>query len=166
MKIHILFLLIFFWGCDSQKQIIESNFYQEDNNINLYAFVGKKISMEETLNEKQRIKDLNSNDSIIVISMDQGFMCKYQVLQNVFNKFSCDTIEFEAYDHYGSPDFINHEYVLLYLLKTVDGKFIHMKYQFDALKNSHIGFKGKNGKSIKKLFLTKKNTTLKDRINF
>lgn len=167
MKVQILLLaLMFFLGCNSQKQIAESNFYQEDKNLNLYAFIGKKISVEEILNNKQKIKDPNSNDSIIIINMDEAFICKYQILQNVFNKISKDTIEFEAYDHYGSPDFKNYEYVLLYLSKDTDGKFTHMKYQFDALKFTNTGFKGRNGKSIRKLFLNKKNTTLKERMNF
>ncbi|ANF51043.1 hypothetical protein A0O34_11195 [Chryseobacterium glaciei] len=157
---------MFFWSCNSQKQIAESNFYEEDENINLYAFVGKKISIEEILNNKQKIKDPNSNDSIIIVNLDQEFKCNYQILQNVFNKINKHTIEFEAYDHYGTPDFKNYEYILLYLSKDTDGKFTYMKYQFDALKSTNKGFKGRNGKSIKKLFLNKKNTTLKERISF
>ncbi|MCW3160914.1 hypothetical protein [Chryseobacterium oryctis] len=164
MKAIILLLLFFLWSCNSYKQT-SSNFYQENSNMNLYAFVGKKIDVKKiNSNFKQKIKDPNSNDSIIIINMDEEFICKYQVLQNVFNKINKDTLEFEAYDHYGRPDFEKHEYVLLYLSKNIDGKFIHMKYQFDALKHNDKGFVGKNGKSIKKLFLNKKNTTLKERL--
>lgn len=163
-----LFPVLFALGCTSKKKISQSNFYEENKNVNLYAFVGEKISVESfdpNKNNTKKIKDPLSKDSIIVKEyvMDYGFYCTYKILQNVYNTFERDTILFKAYDHYGNPAFENEKYVLLYVSKSTNEGFYHIKYQFDSVKKTKFGFKGNNGKSIERLFTDKKNTVLKER---
>ena len=161
IKTISIVLLFFLFGCNSQKRIAESKFYDENKNVNLFAFVGEMILVEEfdpNKNNKKKIKDPNSADSIIVTEyvMDNAFNCKYKILQNVYNTFEKDTIDFKTYDHYGNPGFENYKYVLLYVSKSKEEGYFHIKYQFDAIKKTKTGFKGLNGKSIEKLFLNKK----------
>ncbi len=138
------------------------NFYSEDKNVNLFAFVGKKISVTE-FDPNTEQKEIISTDSLtgekIVRKsniMDYGFRCKYLVLKNVYNHVENDTIEFIAYDHYGRPGFEKSEYVLLYISKSSEGNYyFHQKYQYDDLKldtdNNFYGyiFKLKNDIWIK-----------------
>lgn len=93
----IIILTCFLIGCSSKEKLI-SEYYSEDNNVNLQAFVGKKISVtyfnpndEQIENE---ITDTITGEKIIRKSyvMDLGFRCKYLVLKNVFNSFEKDTI--------------------------------------------------------------------------
>jgi len=113
-------------------------FYEEDQSVNLYAFIGKKISVEEFTPIQKIIKklDTETGDSIIVrtISMDNAFKVKYKIIQKLFNDLKTDTIEFVAYDHYGRPGFEEFEYSILYISKNSEGNgYYHRKYQFDGL---------------------------------
>ena len=167
-RIIRFFTIFFLLGCTSKKKISQSKFYEENLNVNLYAFVGEKISVESfdpNKNNKRKIKDPNSADSLMVTEyvMDNGFNCTYKNLQNVYNTFETDTIVFKAYDHYGNPAFENEKYVLLYISKSTNEGYYHVKYQFDSLKKAKFGFKGRNGKSLERLFTDKKNTVLKER---
>ncbi len=81
---------------------------------NLYVFVGEKISVEEF---DPRTKE---ND----LPFDQAFQAKYKVLQNIYGDYQKDTIEFEAFDHYGSPPFAKYNTVLLFV-SEYEGKFYH-----------------------------------------
>ncbi|WP_143883236.1 hypothetical protein [Chryseobacterium binzhouense] len=158
MQKNIFYIVcIFLISCNSNKKILESNFYEENKNINLYCFVGERVSVEyfdPNVNYKKKVKDPTSGDSIIVTEyyMDEAFLCKYIVRQNVFNKIDHDTIHFEAYDHYGTPEFKNYKYALLYLSKNDKGEFIHMKYQFDAIKNTKKASKEEMEKVLKDYF--------------
>jgi hypothetical protein len=90
----------------------------------LYVFVGKKISVKGF---KQK---LDSNE----IPFDGAFKAKYEVVQNLYGNYTRDTIEFEAYDHYGKPAFSHYDYVLLFV-SNYNGKLYHEKYQyFDVYK--------------------------------
>jgi len=93
----------------------------------LYVFVGKKI---EVVGFKQK---LDSNE----IPFDRAFKAKYQVIQNLYGSYRKDTIEFEAYDHYGKPAFSQYEYVLLFV-SNYNGNLYHEKYQyFDVYKTKN-----------------------------
>lgn len=122
------------------------------DSINLYAFIGEKISIVEfnpneniEKNQKsEKILDLETGDSATVVYhryvMDNAFRCKYKVIKKILNQTKTDTIEFLAYDHYGSPPFAKKDTVILYLSEDkVDGHFFHQKYQFDNV------FKDKDG---------------------
>jgi len=142
----------------------------KDESINLYAFIGEKISVTEfDPNENNtRIKiDSVSGDTIRRVSyvMDNGFKNKYRVVKNVFNSLQTDTIEFVAYDHYGRPKFENYENVILYIsFNKEKGHYYHQKYLFDPLMKTKKGvLKGLNGESVQKLFIEKKNGVLTTR---
>lgn len=142
---HYYIALIALFGCSTQKQLSD-DFYNEDKNVNLFAFVGKKVAVvsfdaeAEQLGEK--VYDAKTGDTIIQksIIIDSGFRCKYVIIKNVFNNPKIDTIDFVAYDHYGIPNFSKYETVLLYVSKSSKGNyFFHQKYQFDYLKKSKSG---------------------------
>ena len=90
--------------------------------------------------------------------MDEAFTCKYKVVKNIFNDLKTDTIEFEAYDHYGRPGFEEYEYVILYIsINKDEGNYYHRKYQFDAVRKTKDGtWEGLNGESLNKLFKRKR----------
>ena len=129
----ILFLIIFF-GCSAPKQL--TDYYEEDKQVNLFAFVGKKISVIEfdPNAEQKGVKFYDSiiRDTIIRKShyMDNAYRCKYLIVENVFNNPKIDTIDFIAYDHYGNPAFSKYETALLYVSKSIkENHYYHQKYQ-------------------------------------
>ena len=131
----ILGILIMLISCKSTKIGQESEFKIGDDSINLYAFIGEKISVIEfDPNENNtRIEiDSISGDTIKKVSyvMDNGFKNKYKVVKNVFNDLRKDTIEFVAYDHYGRSGFENYENVILYIsLNKEKGNYYHQKME-------------------------------------
>ncbi|TYA66001.1 hypothetical protein FUA24_24270 [Seonamhaeicola marinus] len=107
----------------------------------IYAFVGKKISMESYDPPKKDEYRVNkSGDSVKVkyIKFDQGFKLKYKVIQNIHNEIKTDTIEFIAFDHYGIPPFSKYEHVLLFMTKEKE-QFVHCKYQYFGLYKTESG---------------------------
>ncbi|MFD2717642.1 hypothetical protein ACFST9_02875 [Hymenobacter monticola] len=87
-----------------------------------YVFVGEKIEVKEF--------QVEAKPGTII--MNQGFKAKYKVLKNLYGNFSKDTIEFDAYDHYGFPGFANYSHVLLYV-SEYNGRLYHEKYQFSPV---------------------------------
>lgn len=123
-----------------------------NKNINLYAFVGKKISVTEfDPNENQKDIptgeyeiDEETGDTLKIMReryiMDVAFKCKYKVVKKMFNYLETDTVEFIAYDHYGSPGFAERDTVILYLSKSKDGShFFNQKYQYDQVYQNKKG---------------------------
>ena len=168
----ILFLAILFSlvSCKLIRVNNESNFFLKNDSVNLYVFIGQKISVIEfdpNLNTEQIIIDSITGDSLIYTRfvMDNGFNAKYKVLKNVFNDLKTDTINFVAYDHYGRPGFENYEYVMLYIsLNEAKDNYYHQKYQFDPVKKTKKGYwKGIKLQSIKELFNEKRDGVLKAR---
>lgn len=82
----------------------------------LFVFVGERIEVVEFKPEGE-------------ILMDQAYKARYRVIENVFGAFDGNTIEFEAYDHYGFPPFAKFKNVLLFVSKH-EGKLYHEKYQY------------------------------------
>jgi hypothetical protein len=145
-----------------------------DSTVNLYAFVGQKISVTEFDPNKEndfsnpvkvdaRTRDTIGNQRFLV--MDRSFSCTYKVVQNVFNELKGDSIKFRTYDRYARPEFEEHPTLLLYISKSGDGtSFLHQKGQFDELvKNESGQWVGKNGASLEQLFNAKKKTVFKER---
>lgn len=134
-------------GCESAYIVTSKNIKHggANKNINLYAFVGKKISVTEfDPNEKQEdvqtgryeIDEETGDTKIVKKSyvMDRAFKCKYQVIRKMFNYLETDTVEFIAYDHYGTLGFAKRDTVILYLSKSKDGShYFHQKYQYDQV---------------------------------
>ncbi len=97
---------------------------QENKPTNFYVFVGEKIEVKEFQPETEKN----------VILMDSAFKAKYRVIQNLYGNYNKDTIEFEVYDHYGTPPFSQYNNVLLFV-SEYNGKLYHEKYQyFDVYK--------------------------------
>lgn len=94
-------------------------FHKVTANENLIAFVGEKISVDE-------FEPKVEPDEIL---MDAAFKAKYRVIQVIYGSYSEQTIEFEAYDHYGRPGFEPYKHVLLFVSKY-GNTFFHHKYQF------------------------------------
>ncbi len=140
MKRTILTLIILtiFISCKTINTDAKSELPKIDNSKNLYAFIGKKISVTEfdpNENMESKVIDSITGETIILKSyvMDNGFKCKYIVKQNLFNQIENDTIEFKAYDHYGRPGFENYDELVLYLSKDNEGNYFHCKYQFESI---------------------------------
>lgn len=114
-----------------------------NDSINLYAFIGEKISVEEfdpNINNEITGKEIDeeTGDSVRVIKqhfvMDKAYRCKYKIVKNIFNNLPNDTIEFVAYDHYGKPAFSERDFAILYLSENKkDNHYFHQKYQYDGV---------------------------------
>lgn len=88
----------------------------------LYVFIGKKIKLDPA-------------DKIIYcdrISMDSKFKAEYQILKNIYGDFPSDTINFDVYDHYGNPGYIDLETVILYVFKNCE-ELIQVKYLYNTV---------------------------------
>jgi|SRR5690554_3663898 len=163
--IPIYGFLILLVACKSTNIKSGPEFFMNDHNVNLYAFIGEKISVTEfdpnTIKTDRMEIDSITGDTLIHkrYIMDLGFLCKYKVIKNIFNEIKTDTVEFKAYDHYGRPGFENYENSILYLSLSQDSThYFHQKYIFDALNKSSNGkWEGLNGESVMELFNKQKN---------
>lgn len=150
-KIILVLLSLLLISCLNSVKKSENNssIGKTNNAVNLYAFIGVKISIEEfdpNLNNKikEKILDKETGDSLDVIKtqyvMDNAFRCKYKVIKNIFNDLPNDTIEFLAYDHYGKPNFSKRDTVILYISKSKDNSYyFHQKYQYDEVFKDNLG---------------------------
>ena len=125
-----------------------NDFYTEDKSVNLFAFIGEKISIEQTdpdydceihSIEIDSVKGDTLWKMTKIAVMDNAYRATYKVIEPVFNKVLNDTIVFIVYDHYGRPDFENYNHVLLYVSKNQNGSFYHQKYQFDPVYTDKAG---------------------------
>ncbi len=91
------------------------NYGADDSNC-LFAFVGEKIAVEPLPHERG--------------SMDNAFKATYLILLKVYGNFPRDTIEFVAYDHYGTPPFSKFKNALLYV-SADSGFYFHQKYMYN-----------------------------------
>ena len=159
-------ILVIILSCKTTKQHQSNELLEIDKDINLYAFIGKKISMDEFEVKNKIVYRVDSitKDTIkqISIAMDRGFNATYQVIKPVFNDLKVDTIQFKVYNHYGRPYFEKQKYVLLYISKDNDNFYLQ-KYQYDAVKKKKGTWAGKNGQSLQELFNAKKEGVFKAR---
>ena len=124
----LLAITVFSYKCRSggSEPLIPKDYtYKNEKENTLFVFVGQKIEVKLIPYEQG--------------SMDAGFKAKYKVLQKVYGDYSGNTIEFNAYDHYGEPPFAKFDHVLLFV-SEYEGKFYHQKYTYDPL------FKTKDGR--------------------
>lgn len=144
--ISILVVSILLVTCQSKLHLSHND---DKKYSNIYAFVGKKISVEKfdpNVNNgtEKKIIDEETGDSITIVDrsviMDNAFRCKYILVKKLFNKLPNDTIEFIAYDHYGDPLFSENDSVILYISKSKNKDYyFHQKYHYDKV------FKDKQG---------------------
>jgi hypothetical protein len=107
---------------DTPRSFVK-NYGINDSN-RLFAFVGEKISVEPLPHEQG--------------SMDNGFEAKYVILKKVYGNFTQDTIEFVAYDHYGTPPFSKFKNVLLFVSEDY-GTYYHQKYMYNDVYKTKDG---------------------------
>jgi hypothetical protein len=159
-----LLILLSITACKSTDVKTDSDFYLKDDSVNLYAFIGEKISVTEFDPNKNNIIgiriDTVTGDTIrrVRYVMDEAFKCRYKVVKNIFNDLKTETVEFEAYDHYGRPPFEEYEHVILYLSFNKErSNYYHRKYQFDPVRKTQDGrWEGLNGESLSKLIKSKR----------
>lgn len=111
----------------------------------LYVFVGEKIEVMKwplpPVIEHIDTTIVNGDTAIsksLSVSMNERFIAKYKVLQQVYGSLKSDTIEFLAFDHYGTPRFSKYKYVMLFVSNR-DGKLYHEKYQFFDVYKTQTG---------------------------
>jgi hypothetical protein len=126
LKLLIILFLLPVFGCtqpskaDSLEAVLPTPTVKKMKpveNEKLFVFVGEKISVEPIPPKEGEIP------------FDNAFLAKYKVIENVYNNYGKETIEFQAFDHYGFPPFANNQYVLLFV-SEYKGKLFHEKYQF------------------------------------
>ncbi|RRB13572.1 hypothetical protein EHT87_15020 [Larkinella knui] len=102
---------------------LQSVFGQEQSD-SLFVFVGQKIKVDKF--EPKVVKGQ--------IPFNEAFKAKYKVVQQVYGSYQKNTIDFEAYDHMGTPAFSKFDNVLLFV-SNHNEKWFHEKYQyFDVYK--------------------------------
>lgn len=94
----------------------------------LFVFVGKLVQIE--YEERPTVSE--SPDHHVIIVMDGKYNVRVEVLQQLHGSFVEDTIDFNAYDHYGTPNFTNSEFFVMYLRQYDDG-LVHVKYTYDEV---------------------------------
>jgi hypothetical protein len=107
---------------DTPRSFVKN--YGVEDTTRLFAFVGEKISVDPLPHERG--------------SMDNGFKAKYAILKKVYGSFPADTIEFVAYDHYGTPDFSKFKNVLLFV-SADSGTYYHQKYLYNDVYKTKDG---------------------------
>jgi len=121
-----------------------SSLFGQTKKDSLYVFVGEKIEVKEWPQPKS-IESIDTTivegDTIIMkkasLSMDARFISRYRIVQQIFGTFKSDTIEFLAFDHYGTPAFSKYKYVMLFVY-NYNGKLYHEKYKyFDVYKTKN-----------------------------
>jgi hypothetical protein len=182
MKPYLAFLVLFIFACSSNKQLQSDrsncDFNDKNEKINLFAFIGEKVSIEEfdpNKNNIVKVYDPVEKDTILKKKhvMDRAFRVKYKILKKIFNDLKTDTIEFIVYDHYGSPNFEKYKNVILYISKSSDGNYYFLqKYQYDVVykddKGNWFGYiqnkksKKKKKVSLETIFNNKRNNVFKE----
>jgi CubicO group peptidase (beta-lactamase class C family) len=115
-------------GCSTQQTrkpwFAKDRTFKSERKNTLVAFIGEKIEVTEM--------PYKPGD------FDLRVKAKYKIIQLVYGNYSKDTIEFEAYDHYGTPAFSQFKHVLLYV-SNYKGKYYHEKYQYDDVYKTRDG---------------------------
>jgi hypothetical protein len=110
-------------GCKNDSYS-DAKFFVEKDTANgfkacnrLFVFIGEKVNLKQLPSEA---------------GMDGRYLAKYKVLQTIYGGFLKDTIEFEAYDHYGLPSFAAFKNAMLFVRKD-SSRYLHLKYQYFGL---------------------------------
>lgn len=123
--IFILIIVIFLSSCASvdpnEVEINETDLSENE----VYAFIGKKISVRKFEPEIEEGYFL----------MDEAFIATYEVIEQYSGVKLPKQVQFEAYDHYGFPNFARHDTALVYL-KKVNETLYHIKYTYDLVRLS------------------------------
>jgi len=138
LRVTIVFFLTLIVGCGSHSghstkiqgtsltdtpRSFVKNYGANDSN-RLFAFVGERLLVEPLPHKRG--------------SIDNSFKAKYAILEKVYGNFPYDTIEFVAYDHYGTPPFSKFKNVLLYV-EADSGTYYHEKYLYNDVYKTKSG---------------------------
>ncbi|RYU77905.1 hypothetical protein [Hymenobacter persicinus] len=118
-----------------------ANGFGQKHNSDLIVFIGEKIKVELAPKQTEQVDTIVDKGRNVIrrrISMDGKYLAKYKILKLINGKYSKDTIDFIAFDHYGIPGFSAHNVVLLFVSREA-GKLYHEKYQFFALYQAENG---------------------------
>ena len=125
-QIPLGFGLFLMWlACSNSPSVVSvppEEDLAEDSEVVTYAFVGRKISVEQ-------FEPPINEDAIL---MDLAFNAEYEILEQYLGPELPRHFSFEAYDHYGYPEFATHDVVLLYVVEE-EGVYYHLKYKFDRV---------------------------------
>jgi hypothetical protein len=99
--------------------ILLASYCHAKSNDNLIVFVGRKIDVV-------RFQPVLAPNEIL---LDGAFKARYEVLRVVKGSLPESVIEFEAYDHYGTPKFSMFDEVLLFIIRSGD-TYYHVKYEY------------------------------------
>lgn len=132
IKSALIGFVLILTGCDAPWGDAKDRYkpmFPKDMSVNnerenkLFVFVGEKI-------DTTHILDFSTSDSHI--------KARYLVLQRIYGYYEKDTIEFDAYDHFGRFKFANFRHVILYV-SEYDNKFVHSKYMYDPVYKTKDG---------------------------
>lgn len=85
----------------------------------LYVFVGEIISVS-------KFTPIPGKNAFL---MDNAYKVKCKILQNIYGNYRNDTIDFDAYDHYGEPAFSKYKNVMFFV-SNYNGTLVQQKYLF------------------------------------
>ena len=125
------------WGQDEAQDAAESAAIDEapfDNSTlredgQIIAFVGRKVFVRK--DERPSViteTDENGEDTVYII-MDSRYKARYEILDLVTGDYAGETIDFHAYDHYGTPRFSKSGNILIFIHDGPDSR-VHSKYNY------------------------------------
>ena len=173
----IILSILFINFCHIGFSQSKTDFYETNEKIDLFAFIGEKISIKEfdpNKNNGFREYDSVKKDSVLRTKyiIDRAFRVKYKIIKKIFNDLKTDTIEFLVYDRYGKPNFQKYKNVILYISTGSKVNYFHQKYQYDVVyKNSKDAWFGyiidKNSRKkkvidLETIFNNKRNNIFKE----
>ncbi len=147
MHKSLCLIFLFYLPSVFSQEIADIDYYKKNDSINLFVFVGEKISIEEFdpnagKPEKDTVIELDERGGWIKRIgtnwiMDRAFRLKYRVLKKLYNDVKTDTVEFVAYDHYGEPPFAKFNTIILYLGRDEkNSSYYHKKYSYNPIYKS------------------------------
>jgi hypothetical protein len=129
LKNSILLFIVSLLSCSTHSNEKQSLFTKDttnsrEKNNSLFVFVGEKVDVQSLPNKPG--------------DFDEGVKARYKILKRVYGDYPNDTVEFEAYDHYGTPEFSKYKTVLLFI-RQVKGKYYQEKYMFNDVYMTKTG---------------------------
>jgi len=99
------------------------------DDLDVIAFVGQKVSFQENTLHPTVTETLNDGTVVQrrIAAFDSRYEARYRVLQWVSKGKVQDTVEFEVFDHYSSPQ-LPHIATPLVLLVNYEGRWVQSKY--------------------------------------
>lgn len=105
------------------------NTFPVGENLDVIAFVGKKVSFKENT-IYPTVKETLIDGTVVerkIAAFNSRYEAKYKVLRWVTEDTGQDIIEFEVYDHYSDPQ-LPYLKTPLVLLVNYEGKWVQSKY--------------------------------------